>query len=99
MSVVQYTQVLSRGCSMNIHKKVVVATVQGKGIPKKSRSYNTFTSSLTLKERYPLTIILVCFVPWNILYVTSINNPNVWYKAFKHIVYRFQYMPVLSMAT
>ena len=47
MSVVQYTQVLSRGCSMNIHKKVVVATVQGKGIPKKSRSYNTFTSSLT----------------------------------------------------
>ncbi len=47
MSVVQYTQVLSRDCSMNIHKKVVVATVQGKGIPKKSRSYNTFTSSLT----------------------------------------------------
>ena len=43
----------------------------------------------TLKERYPLTIILVCFVPWNILYVTSINNPNVWYEAFKHIVYRF----------
>ena len=27
MSVVQYTQVLSRSCSMNIHKKVAVATV------------------------------------------------------------------------
>lgn len=47
MSVVLYTQVLLRGCSMNIHKKVVVATVQGKGIPKDFRSYNTFTSSLT----------------------------------------------------
>lgn len=47
MSVVLYTQVLLRGCSMNIHKKVVVATVQGKGSPKKSRSYNTFTCSLT----------------------------------------------------
>ncbi len=42
MSVVLYTQVLLRGCSMNIHKKVMVATVQGKGIPKKSRSYNYF---------------------------------------------------------
>lgn len=47
MSVVLYTQVLLRGCSMNIHKKVVVATVQGKGLPKESRSYNTVTSSLT----------------------------------------------------
>ncbi len=43
MSVVLYTQVLLRGCSMNIHKKVVVATVQGKSIPKEF----TFTSSLT----------------------------------------------------
>lgn len=47
MSVVLYTQVLLRGCSMNIHKKVVVATVQGKWFPKESRSYNSFTSSLT----------------------------------------------------
>lgn len=47
MSVVQFTQVLSRGCGMDIHKKVVVATVQGEGICKGTRSFDTFTRSLT----------------------------------------------------
>ena len=47
MSVVQFTQVLSRGCGMDIHKKVVVATVQGEGLCKETRSFDTFTRSLT----------------------------------------------------
>lgn len=47
MSVVQFTQVLSRGCGMDIHKKVVVAAVQGEGICKETRSFDTFTRSLT----------------------------------------------------
>lgn len=47
MSVVQFTQVLSRGYGMNFHKKVLAATVQGDGVLKETRSCDTFTRTLT----------------------------------------------------
>ena len=45
MAAVEFTQVVSRGCGMDIHKEV--ATVRGEGIQKEPRSFGTFTSSLT----------------------------------------------------
>ena len=45
MAAVEFTQVVSRGCGMDIHKEV--ATVRGEGIQKETRSFGTFTSSLT----------------------------------------------------
>ena len=47
MSDITFTQVVSRGCGMDIHKEVVVATVRGEGIKQETRSFKTFTSSLT----------------------------------------------------
>ena len=47
MAGIHFDQVVSRGCGMDIHKKVVVATVQGEGICKETKSFDTFTSSLT----------------------------------------------------
>ena len=47
MAAVEFTQVVSRGCGMDIHKEVVVATVRGLGIQQETRSFGTFTSSLT----------------------------------------------------
>ena len=47
MAHIQFTQVLSHGCGMDIHKEVVVATVMGNGFQQETRTFNTFTSSLT----------------------------------------------------
>jgi len=47
MASVEFTQVVSRGCGMDIYKEVVVATVRGEGFLKETRSFDTFTRSLT----------------------------------------------------
>lgn len=49
--VVEFEQILHRGCGMDVHKGTVVATVSGTGIKQETRTFSTFTSSLIeLKE-------------------------------------------------
>lgn len=43
---IQFDQVIERGCGIDIHKSVLVATVMGKGVKTETRTFNTFTSSL-----------------------------------------------------
>ncbi len=43
---VSFKQVVSRGCGLDVHKKVVVATIDGEGLKKQTREFNTVTSSL-----------------------------------------------------
>ena len=51
MSTVSFEQVILRGCGLDVHKDVVVATISGEGLSTETRSYKTFSSSLTeLKE-------------------------------------------------
>lgn len=45
-SEVTFKQVVSRGCGLDVHKKVVVATIDGEGIKKQTREFSTVTSSL-----------------------------------------------------
>jgi Transposase and inactivated derivatives len=47
MNQVLFQQVVSKGCGLDVHKKVVVATIAGEGIKKATREFGTFTSSLT----------------------------------------------------
>jgi transposase len=42
---VSFNQVVSRGCGLDVHKKVVVATIDGEGIKKQTREFGTVTSS------------------------------------------------------
>lgn len=44
--VVEFEQVVERGCGMDVHKETVVATVAGVGIKEETRTYSTFTNSL-----------------------------------------------------
>lgn len=44
--VVEFEQIISRGCGMDVHKETVVATVSGVGILPETRTFSTFTSSL-----------------------------------------------------
>lgn len=51
MTNVTFPQLIQRGCGIDIHLKVVVATIGGVGIHREPRSFNTFTSCLTeMKE-------------------------------------------------
>jgi transposase len=46
MEQITFNQVVSRGCGLDVHKKSVVATIDGEGIRKVTREFGTFTSSL-----------------------------------------------------
>jgi hypothetical protein len=51
MGTISFDQVVSRGCGLDVHKKTVVATIDVEGLKKATRTFLTFTSSLTeLKE-------------------------------------------------
>ena len=43
---IEFDQVIERGCGIDIHKSVLVATVQGKSIKTETRSYDAFTESI-----------------------------------------------------
>lgn len=47
METVSFEQVVSRGCGLDVHKKTVVATIDGEGLERVTREFGTFTSSLT----------------------------------------------------
>lgn len=51
MSNVTFPQLILRGCGIDGYLKVVVATIDGVGIRKETRTFDTFTSCLTeMKE-------------------------------------------------
>lgn len=52
----QVIQVISRSCGMDIHNKVVVATVQVEGISKETHTFYTFTSSLTQMREWLVSL-------------------------------------------
>lgn len=45
---VEFDQVIDRGCGIDVHKKVLVATIRGTNIKEESRTYNGFTESIEL---------------------------------------------------
>lgn len=49
--VIEFEQVIECGCGMDVHKDLIVGTIQGKGIKTQTKSFKAFTSSLIkLKE-------------------------------------------------
>lgn len=43
---VTFEQVIDRGCGIDVHKKVLVATIRGKGIKEETRTYSSFTEAI-----------------------------------------------------
>lgn len=44
--VVEFDQVIERGCGIDVHKKLLVATIRGNGIKEETRDFNGFTESI-----------------------------------------------------
>lgn len=77
---------------MDIHKKVVVATVQGEGICKETRSFDTFTRSLTQLREWLVSLGITHVamestgVYWNPIYnVFEGFIPHIWIVNARHI--------------
>ncbi|MCD4695367.1 MAG: IS110 family transposase [Bacteroidales bacterium] len=45
-NTIEFEQIIQRGCGIDVHKKVLVATVRGKGIRVETRSFEAFTESI-----------------------------------------------------
>lgn len=43
-----FEQIIERGCGIDVHKKVIVATIKGEGIQEQTQSYSGFTESIEL---------------------------------------------------
>lgn len=83
---------IQRGCGIDVHLKVVVATIDGVGIHKETRSFNTFTSCLTEMKEWLLAngITHVAMestgVYWKpVMRVLEEDIPNVWIVNARHI--------------
>jgi transposase len=49
---IEFEQVVKRGCGLDVHKAVLVATVRGDGIKEETRSFDAFTTSIELLREW-----------------------------------------------
>lgn len=93
-SEVSYKQAVSRGCGLDVHKKVVVATIDGDGIKKQTREFDTITSSLKelrdwlLENRITHVAMESTGVFWKPVYnVLEPARLTVWIVNAAHVKY------------
>lgn len=43
---IQFEQIVEKGCGIDVHKKVIVATIRGTGIKETTKSFDAFTASI-----------------------------------------------------
>lgn len=94
MSTVTFDQLILRGCGIYVHKDVVLATISGEGLKTETRSYKTFSSSLTELKEWLLSngITHVAMestgVYWKPVYkVLECPSFKVWIVNARHIKY------------
>jgi len=79
MSEVSFTQVVQRGCGVDVHRDEAVATIVGEGLNTEPRSYKTFSSSLTEfpKEIRPFLLVYSFGVRPNMKLVSTAKRSRV----------------------
>ena len=55
LGTVEFEQIISRGCGIDVHKKSITATIRGEGIRTETREYPTFTNSLLKLREWLMT--------------------------------------------
>ena len=92
MAEVTFPQLIQRACGIDVHLKVVVATIDGAAIQRETRSFKTFTSSLNELKEWLLSngVTHVAMestgVYWKPVYkVLEDSIPNVWIVNARHI--------------
>jgi transposase len=55
-NAIEFEQLIERGCGIDVHKETAVLTISGKGIIEETKTYNTFTSSLTEMKEWLISV-------------------------------------------
>lgn len=91
-SQVSFTQVVSRGCGIDVHKKMLVATISGEGLRTETREYGTVTRSLTelkdwlLENGVTHVVMESTGVYWKPVYhVLEPSGLTVWIVNARHV--------------
>lgn len=94
MEEIKFNQVVLRGCGIDIHRDSAVATISGEGITTETRSYKTFSSSLTEQKEWLISngVTHVAMestgVYWKPVYkVLECPELKVWIVNARHIKY------------
>ncbi|HOW16074.1 IS110 family transposase [Methanosarcina sp.] len=94
MEEVSFRQVVSRGCGIDVHQKVAVATIGGEALRTQTREFGTTTSSLTEMKEWLLGngITHVAMestgVYWKPVYnILEPSGIKVWIVNARHIKY------------
>ncbi|MDD2426428.1 MAG: IS110 family transposase [Bacteroidales bacterium] len=94
MEEVTFRQVVSRGCGIDVHQKIVVATISGEGLRTQTREFSSITSSLTeMKDwllGYGITHVAMesTGVYWKPVYnILEPSGIKVWIVNARHIKY------------
>ena len=92
MAEVTFPQLVQRACGIDVHLKVVVATIDGVDLERETRSFKTFTSSLNELKEWLLSngVTHVAMestgVYWKPVYkILEGSIPNVWIVNARHI--------------
>jgi len=92
METVSFEQVVSRGCGIDVHKEVLVATIGGTGLRTQTREFDTFTRSLTelkewlLENQITHVVMESTGVYWKPVYnVLETSDMTVWIVNARHV--------------
>jgi transposase len=92
--VVNFEQIVERGCGLDVHKKTVVATIDGSGLKQATREFSTTTRSLTelrewLKSAKITHVVMESTgVYWKPVYhVLEPSGIFVWIVNARHVKY------------
>lgn len=92
MDTVSFEQVVSRGCGIDVHKSILVATIRGSGLQTQTREFDTFTSSLTelkdwlLENQITHVVMESTGVYWKPVYnVLETSDLTVWIVNARHV--------------
>lgn len=49
---IEFEQVIERGCGIDVHKSLLVATIRGSGIKEETREYGAFTENIETLQKW-----------------------------------------------
>ena len=94
MAEIVFEQIVQRGCGLDVHKKTVVATIDGVGLKRETREFGTTTSSLKelkewlVKEQITHVAMESTGVYWKPVYnVLEPSSMTVWIVNARHVKY------------
>ena len=92
--VVTFEQIVERGCGLDVHKKTVVATIDGVGLKRETREYGSTTRSLTELKEWLVSsgvthvVMESTGVYWKPVYhVLEPTGITVWIVNARHVKY------------